>query len=157
MKRLLIVGLVLSCSLLFAGAAFAGQASDNCGCGLGNLLWEDNADDSVISQTLQITTNATFYSQLFGITSGTSDCQKPANIAANDRLMEFASRNMDNLAKDISKGEGESLNTLAELMEIPAQDHSQFFAALQSNFGSIFVTGEESAATILDRIALAIN
>ncbi len=157
MKKLLIVGVVLSCSLLFTGAAFAGQASDNCGCGLGNLLWQDNADDSVISQTLQVTTNATSYSQLFGITSGTSDCDQPANIAANDRLMEFASRNMDNLAKDISKGEGESLDTLAELMEIPAQGHNQFFATLQNNFDSIFVTGEESAATILDRIALTIN
>jgi hypothetical protein len=94
---------------------------------------------------------------LFGITSGTLECEQPANIAANEQLMEFASRNMDNLAKDISKGDGESLNTLAELMEIPAQDQSAFFATLQSNFGKIFVTGDESAAMILDRIAVATN
>jgi hypothetical protein len=157
MKRLLIVGVVLSCSLLFTGAAFAGQADNNCGCGLGNLLWEDKADDSIVSQTLQVTTNGISANMLFGITSGTSECERPANIAASERLMEFASRNMDSLAKDISKGEGESLDTLAELMEIPVLDHNHFSATLQNNFGSIFVNGEESAATILDRIALVIN
>jgi len=157
MKKLMVVGMGFCFYLALTGSALAGMAADNCGCGLGTVLWQNNADDSVVSQTLQVTTNGTFANMLFGITSGTLECEKPAKIAANERLMEFASRNMDSLAKDMAKGEGESLETLAELMDIPEKDHREFFSKLQSNFGNIFVTGDESAALILDRIVVAAN
>ena len=157
MRKLMVVWMVLLSSVLMAGVAFAGQAHNNCGCGLGTVLWAGNSDNSVVSQTLQATTNGTFANQLFGITSGTLECEQPSKIAASERLMEFASRNMDNLARDIAKGQGESLDTLAELMEIPVAGRPEFAAKLQSHFGNIFVTGTENAATILDRIAIAIN
>jgi hypothetical protein len=157
MKKLMVMVMVFGFSLALTGTALAGMAADNCGCGLGTVLWQNNADDSVLSQTLQVTTNGTFANMLFGITSGTLECEKPAKIAANERLMEFASRNMDSLAKDMAKGGGEALETLAELMNVPEKDHGEFFTKLQSNFGDIFVTGEESAATILDRIVIAAN
>ena len=157
MRKLMVVCMILLSFMLMAGSAFAGTARNNCGCGLGTVLWAGNADDSVVSQTLQATTNGTFANQLFGITSGTLECEQPSKIAASERLMEFASRNMDNLARDIAKGQGESLDTLAELMEIPAAGRPEFAAQLQSHFGNIFVIGTENAATILDRIATTIN
>ncbi|NIQ98130.1 MAG: DUF3015 domain-containing protein, partial [Desulfuromonadales bacterium] len=110
-------------------------------------------DQSVMSQSLQATTNGLFGNQTFGITSGTLGCDRPAKMASNDRLNEFASRNMDTLAKDIAFGEGENLETLAELMEIPAAERPAFYASLQGNFTDIFVTGEETSAQMLDRIA----
>ncbi|HXV21556.1 MAG TPA: DUF3015 family protein [Desulfuromonadales bacterium] len=157
MKGLRITALCGGCVLLLAGAAFAGQAASNTGCGLGTILWGNKADNSVFSQSLQATTNGIFGNQTFGITSGTLGCDQPANIAASERLMEFTVANMDSLARDIARGEGESLATLAELLAVPAENRGEFYANLQGNFADIFITGEESAANVLDRIVVASN
>lgn len=153
MKKMMTGFLILGFALLCAGPVLAGQAEDNTGCGLGTMLWAGKADNSVMSQSLQATTNGLFGNQTFGITSGTLGCDRPANMASNDRLNEFASRNMDTLAKDIAFGQGENLDTLAELMEIPVAERPQFYASLQNNFNDIFVTGQENSAQMLDRIA----
>ncbi|MCD6271415.1 MAG: DUF3015 family protein [Deltaproteobacteria bacterium] len=153
MKKLLIMVLCIFFAVLITTAGvYAGQAKDNCGCGLGTVLWGDKADDNVLSQTLQATTNGTSGNQTFGITSGTLECEQPAKIAASEKLMEFVYANMDNLASDIASGKGESLDTLAELMNVPSEDCNGFYVTLQNNFEYIFQTGEESPATILDRI-----
>jgi len=146
--------LVLSVALvcLCAAPVLAGQADKNCGCGLGTLLWEGKADGSVVSQSLQATTNGTFGNQTFGITSGTLGCEQPANIIKNDRALAFTQDNLDTLARDISMGRGETLATLAELLDVPAQSRGDFNTKLQANFASIFVSGDETGATVLDRI-----
>ena len=150
MKKLLVLALLL----LVASPVLAGQARSNTGCGLGSLLWEGKADGSVISQTLQATTNGIFGNQTFGITSGTLGCDQPANIIKNDRMLAFTADNMDLLARDIAAGKGENLDTLAELMEVPVAERPVFAATLQANFDKIFVTGEETAGVVLDRIAV---
>jgi hypothetical protein len=157
MKRFRISALAGIFLLTFTGAAFAQQAADNTGCGLGTILWGNKADNSVMSQSLQATTNGIFGNQTFGITSGTLGCEQPRNVASNDRLMEFAVANMDNLARDIARGEGESLETLAELLDVPASGRGEFYAGLLGSFGDIFVTGEENAASVLARIVVAAN
>jgi len=150
MKKLL----VLAVLLLVATPVLAGQARSNTGCGLGSLLWEDKSDGSVISQSLQATTNGTFGNQTFGITSGTLGCDQPANLIKNDRMLAFTADNMDLLARDIAAGKGETLDTLSELMEVPAAERPVFAATLQTNFDQIFVTGQETAGVVLDRIAV---
>ncbi len=152
MKKTVVAGAGLALSLLTAGAGFAGQADKNCGCGLGTILWEGKADGSVISQSLQATTNATFGNQTFGITSGTLGCEQPVNIVKNDRILAFTRDNLDSLARDIAFGQGETLDALVELMEVPAAERSALFARLQLNFDNIFNTGEENSAMVLDRI-----
>lgn len=150
MKKLILASLALS--LLVAGPALAQQADKNCGCGLGTILWEGKADGSVISQTLQATTNGTFGNQTFGISSGTLGCEQPANILKNDRALAFTRDNLDPLARDIAFGGGETLDTLAELLEVPAADRGALYSRLQENFDYIFNTGEESYTAVLDRI-----
>ena len=150
MKKLLIVTLLLT----VAAPALAGQGASNTGCGLGTVLWGNQSDGSVISQSLQATTNGTFGNQTFGITSGTLGCDQPANLIKNDRLLAFTADNLDLLARDIAAGQGETLATVAELLEVPSADQSAFNAALQSNFEKIFVTGTETAGVVLDRIAV---
>lgn len=153
MKKVVIAALVGS--LAFTGTAMAQQAVQNVGCGLGTLLWGERMNNATAPQVLAATTNGTFGTQTFGISSGTSECRQPDRIVSNDRLMEFTVANMDTLARDIAAGQGESLDTLAELMEIPADRRSAFNANLQGNFSSIFANGEEDAAAFIDRVALA--
>jgi len=155
MNKILISLAFVGILIAFTGTARAGQARDNCGCGLGTLLWADKADGSILSQTMQVTTNGLLGNQTFGITSGTLDCQQPENISADDRAFSFIRDNMDGLVRDIALGRGENLDTLAELMGVPAAQRDAFAANLQANFDRIFVTGEENAAVVMERIAVA--
>ena len=153
MKKLLFVLLLL----IVAAPAFAGQAASNTGCGLGTMLWEGNADGSVISQSLQATTNGTFGNQTFGITSGTLECGTPGKVVQNERLNHFVRTNMDNLARDIAQGRGESLDAFAELLQVPAEKRPGFYAALQSNFGAVFTSENVVVAEVIDNAVAVAN
>jgi opacity protein-like surface antigen len=150
MKKLVLAAFV---TMLFSSAAFAATARQNTGCGLGTILWKNKADGSIVSQSLQATTNGTFGNQTFGITSGTLDCGTPPNVVYNERLKEFVVANMDNLAKDIAVGRGESLNTFDELLQIPADQRPEFNAKLQSSFGSIFTHDQIAYAEVMNNMA----
>jgi opacity protein-like surface antigen len=152
MKKVLIV-VVAVASLVIASAAFAGQATSNTGCGLGTMLFRNNADNSILLQAFQATTNGIFGNQTFGITTGTSDCQQPKNFVSNERVNEFMLANMDNLAKDIAQGRGEILETFAELMGVPAEKRPEFYASLQSGFTRIYTSHEVQMASVMDNIS----
>jgi len=106
-----------------------------------------------LSQALQATTNAFFGNQTFGITSGTLDCSEPSHFANNERLKEFVVANMDNLAKDIAVGGGESLSTFTELLQIPADQRAEFDRKLQSSFSGIFTHDKIAYAELMDNVA----
>lgn len=150
MKKRILATLAL---VLVASTSFAATARQNAGCGLGTILWENKADNSTLFQTFQVTTNGTFGSQTFGITSGTLDCGQPTRFVQNEQLKEFVVANMDNLAKDIAVGRGESLDTLTELLQIPAAQKSEFASALQSSFDKVFTHDKIAYAELMDNVA----
>lgn len=149
MKKIILSAVV---TLLFASVSFAASAKQNTGCGLGTVLWKNRADSSILSQALQATTNGSFGNQTFGITSGTLECSEPAHAASNERLKEFVVANMDNLAKDIATGQGESLNTFNELLQVPADQRLEFNAKLQKSFGSIFTHDKIAYADVMNNV-----
>ena len=154
MKRLFMVVAVVAVSLVLAGSAFAaGQAHQNTGCGLGTMLFKGAADNSVLLQTFQATTNGIYGNQTFGITTGTSDCAQPKNFANNERLNEFMVANMDNLARDIAQGRGETLDTFAELLGVPVEKRAEFYEQLQSGFARIFTSPGVQMASVMDNIS----
>lgn len=152
MKKFLVAVAVVTLSLVFVGSVFAG-ARDNVGCGLGTLLFKNNADNSIVLQTFQATTNGTYGNQTFGITTGTSECQQPKNFVSNEQMSEFMLANMDNLAKDIAQGKGETLDAFAELMGIPAEKRAEFASKLQASFGKIYTSSGVQMASVMDNIA----
>jgi len=145
---------VLSAVLLSAvvsSLAYAGpQLRKNCGCGIGSMLFENN--EGLMSQTAAATTNGLFGNQTFGISSGTLDCKQPAQFYGREMLHRFVAENMDNLAKDIARGQGESLDTLAVLMNIPAQQRPVFNARLQANFKHIFTSPQVTDEEVVNNI-----
>ena len=154
MKRIVVVALAVALSLVLAGAAFAaGQAKANTGCGLGTMLFKNNADNSVLLQTFQATTNGTYGNQTFGITTGTSECQQPKNFANSQQINEFMLANMDNLAKDIAQGRGPTLDAFAELMGVPADQRAEFAGRLQASFSKIYTSSDVAMANVMDNIA----
>lgn len=133
MKRVVI----FTCALL-AVSGFAWADQKNTGCGLGSIAFE--GQEGLMSQTLAVTTNGTFGNQTFGITSGTSNCKQPENITHNERLYVFISENMDNLARDIARGQGEYVDTVAVLLNIPEQQRFAFGSHLRTHFADIYTS-----------------
>ena len=149
MSRKSVVTSIVLAVLLVAGSAFAG-AHPNSGCGLGSMVFEN--PDTVLEQIFASTTNGTSANQTFGISSGTSNCDKPSSWAANDRLNRFVAENMDNLAGDMAKGEGEYLTTLAVLVEVPDSERPAFYAQLQDHFGEIYTSETVSHVEVIENI-----
>lgn len=154
MKRIL---LAAALTLVCSSAAFAASAKANTGCGLGSLLWENKADGSTLSQSLQATTNGTFGNQTFGITSGTLGCAQPARFAKSEQLNRFVKSNIDNLATDIARGHGENLDAFAELLQIPAEKRAEFAARLQNNFAKVFTSDQVVLAEVIDNSLTVTN
>lgn len=130
-------------------AVMATSVNTQTGCGLGSQVFSTEPDSAVL-YSLQATTNGTFGNQTFGITSGTSGCKK-VRFVMNERAEEFVASNMDQLAKEIAMGHGESVDTLAELLNI--EDKDAFASALQSNYNSIYTSENVEMADVLDNIA----
>ena len=156
MKKILL--LTAAVCLIVTGTALAG-ANSNTGCGLGSILWTELHHWQVhhfCIQVFEATTNGTFGSQTFGITTGTSNCEKASTFVKNDAF-EFATANLDNLAKEIAMGKGETLSTFAELMDIPTAKRAQVYAKLQANFSHIFTSPNIEAGKVVDNIVIVIN
>ncbi len=157
MKKLFLVAAMSV--FFFASAPGVSDAGvkENIGCGLGSEIYGGGGDPGVLIQTFLVTTNGICANNLFGISSGTLGCEKPATLVQNERLMEFVAANMDNLAKDISMGNGESLATVAELMQVASADRTAFFGKLQSNFTVIFTDEAIEAGQVIDNIFTVAN
>ena len=151
MKKMLLVAVAVTLSLMLVGSAFAkGAAYGAAGCGLGSLVFQDQPG---MVQVFAATTNGTFGSQTFGITTGTSNC--PAgmvNLSKDERLNSFVLANMDNLAKDIAMGKGETLDAFAELLRVPADQRAEFNAKLQANFAKIYPSEKVELAGVVDNV-----
>jgi DUF3015 family protein len=126
-------------AVLFAVPAAADQTSaairgtgryGAAGCGLGSMAFGDTPG---AVQILAATTNGTVGSQTFGITTGTSNCG-PGLFSAGTQ--NFVEANREALAKDISRGQGESIGALTVINA--CQDSAAVGAALQKNFKTIF-------------------
>src|SRR4051812_6913661 len=84
------------------------------GCGLGSLVF--GGVDAPGVQILAATTNATFASQTFGITSGTSNCISGGVVVAEHEQAAFAEVTFDDLKRDMAAGGGEFLSSFATLL-----------------------------------------
>jgi hypothetical protein len=149
MKKVLLTSMVLL--LTVSGTVFAAPPRDNCGCGLGSMLFEGKS--GFVQQILASTTNGSFGSQTFGISSGTSECKQPTQFASNEELNIFVAENMDNIAKDVAMGKGEYLDTLAGRMDVPESNRVEFSQMLQDNFLKVFPDASVSHADVIENIA----
>lgn len=140
---------ILAAALL-AGMSSVAMADGDVGCGAGTILWAGQS--GVIPKILAATTNGTFGNQTFGITTGTLGCQSGGVISSRVRLSMYTGSNIEKLARDMSVGQGESLNVLADLMGVQAQDKPAFFQATRSHFGEIFAPQNQTAGQVLNSL-----
>lgn len=132
MRKLLIAS-ALSATLPFSSMV---MADPDVGCGLGTMLFEGHSGK--VSKVLAATTNGTSGNQTFGITFGTLGCDGSGEVTSSAKVAMFIDGNMDNLARDIAKGEGETLATLSEVWGVQGDDKLAFHQLAQENFAEVF-------------------
>jgi hypothetical protein len=143
MNRWLLVAVLC---LAPAGAALAGDT--DIGCGPGTQMWEGN--HGVLPKVLGATTNGSFGFQTFGITFGTLGCHQGGTVhAADAQLRKFTEQNLDRLARDMAQGQGETLDTFADLMGVKAGDQAAFRAFAKAHFAQIFASENATEADVL--------
>jgi hypothetical protein len=151
MKKHLVVA---SVAALFPAVAMAQQ--NNIGsCGWGSKVFDGQS--GIAPQVLGATTNGTSGNQTFAITSGTSGCTQDGVVRSNWKTAMFIDGNKDKLARDMSVGSGETLDSLAHLLGVEAADRAQFDRVAQENLQRIFPSSsaktEEIVAGLRDVLA----
>jgi hypothetical protein len=114
------------------------------GCGLGSMAFGDQPGGV---QILASTTNGTFGTQTFGITSGTSNC---GSALWAQGTKNFVEANREALAKDVARGEGEAIGALTQINA--CTDSRAVGAALQKNFTAIFPSEDASTDAVTEAI-----
>lgn len=114
----------------------ADELKHNVGIGVGTIIFEGQS--GLLSQICAATTNGCFGNQTFAITTGTLGAEKWTGIVSNGTVKGFVKDNMDQLAREMAAGRGESLDTLADLCGIA--DHAGFARNLQAHFADIYTS-----------------
>ena len=131
-------------SVLAIGST-AAFADPDVGCGVGSEVWAGQKGG--IPKILAGTTNGIFSNQLLGITFGTLGCNQGGTVTA--QAVTFTNENAEVLAREMAVGEGESLNVLAELLNIKAEDKARFFAVSKQNFSEIYSAENQNSLQVL--------
>ena len=139
--------LILALSFLVGGSALA---AGDAGCGLGSLVMQKN---SKLLQIFAMTTNATFFSQAFGITSGTSGCSA-SGLVQNEREVEYyVEVNQDDLSREMAQGQGEKLKTLAVLNGCQSEESQDaFFSMTKSSYDKIVNSANTSSQELVTHL-----
>jgi hypothetical protein len=152
-KTLFTLALLLTTSLAESagGPTHKSQTSDGgTGCGLGSLLFDGNA--GIGAHSFAMTTNASLFNNTFGMSSGTLGCDANLPVRYKGERV-YISANMTQLAQDMSRGNGETLAGLADVMNISQADKPQFYALTRKHFEQIFsgesVNGDQVLASLV--------
>ncbi len=145
--------LAMLVTMLLSSSAFAAGYGD-AGCGLGSMIFGDAPG---FVQVLAATTNGTSYSQAFGITTGTSNCDASGIVLAEKEQEMFVEKTFPSLTREMAAGGGEHLQTLAALLGCPSDKATQFAAFTQQNYEVIFAsdrtTPTDMLSTVKDKMA----
>jgi hypothetical protein len=138
---------------LFPAVALAQQ--NNIGsCGWGAKLFDGQS--GIAPQVLGATTNGTFGNQTFGITSGTSGCTQDGAVKSTWKTAMFIDGNKERLARDMSVGGGEALDSLAHLLGVEAGDRAAFNRLARDNMQRIFPSDNAGTGEIVSALRAAL-
>jgi len=133
----------------------ADDLRQNIGIGVGTMIFE--GQQGLLSQICAATTNGCFGNQTFAITTGTLGARPYTGIVSNGEVQTFVRENMDQLAREMAAGQGESIDTLAELIAVPAAQRGEFAQKLQSQFGTIYASPSITSTEVVENIAKVVG
>lgn len=146
--------LVAVIALLLVIPSFV-QAQNVGKCGWGSRLFD--GEKGIAPQVLAVTTNGTSGNQTFAISSGTSGCTQSGVVRSSWKTALFIDSNMNRLALDMSRGEGEALRSLVALLGVEDGEKELILATLKENFARIYsaqdITSQQVASNIRSVLA----
>ncbi|MBH0194424.1 MAG: DUF3015 family protein [Nitrospira sp.] len=101
-----------------------------------------------VNQITDTTSNVT------GTTSGAAWWNEDGQITPGFKAAAFATINHKNLQQDISAGRGEYLNSMGDLLGVPAERRVAFFTAAQAGYAQVAEQHPDSLLPYLQRAAL---
>lgn len=143
-KSTLIVGAIA----LLPVTAFAAGENNVGSCGLGSKVFEGQS--GLAPQIMAVTTNGSFGNQTFGMSTGTLGCSSDGTVSSNWKTAMFIDGNKERLARDMSRGSGETLDSLAQLIGMKEEHKAHFFHVAQENFDRIYAADMVSAQDIMN-------
>lgn len=155
-KKLVLLQVAVALVCFSATAALAANPDTGPGCGLGKLAWADYSHQkSIMPQVMMATTNGTFGSGTFGISSGTSGCTNDGKVLVEYKVPMFAEINFENLSQEMAQGRGEHLASLATLMGVPAEHQAAFFTLTQEKYTTLIQSGETAPVAMIKALNAA--
>src|SRR5689334_18165866 len=149
MRKVITIGVLAS---LLPTLAMARGNHPMAGCGLGYLLLSNKENDKV-SQVLGSTTNGTFGSQTFGISSGTSGCTQDGAVKMARATEVFAEVNFEALRHEMAAGQGEYVNAFASLLGANETTRPELVRFFQQEYSALYPTASTDSAEMLERLS----
>ena len=122
-------------AFLALGLGAPAHADNDVGCGIGTNLMKGKS--GLVSHVLASCTNA-YTLQSVSLTFNMFGCDSKGKVTADAELRKFAATNIDQLARDMARGEGETLAAFAELLAVPADQQAAFGSFTQAHFLDLF-------------------
>lgn len=119
MKKSLLFSAILGAFMMISTPSHAIDSTG--GCGLGSMAWKGHS--GIIPQVLAMTTNSMFLNTV-GVTLGTSGCDPNGRVTGGTGKLVLAviENNMEQFAMDASRGQGETIETIASILNVDSQE-----------------------------------
>ena len=140
------------CSTIALGAvlglwAVPAHADNDVGCGIGTNLMEGKS--GLVSHVLASCTNA-YTLQSVSLTFNMFGCDGKGKVTADAELRKFAATNIDQLARDVARGEGETLAALRPPARRSGRQQATFGGFTQAHFVDLFPTESVDSNEMVD-------
>ena len=91
-------------------------------------------------------------SNFLSSTSGKTWFTEDGLIKTDHRVQAFMAFNFENIKQDMAKGQGEYLDSLSTLMEIPPEHRASFYAHAQSRYPFVVKHGSSPQETLVQLV-----
>lgn len=139
--------ILAACLASLSSVASADDAGP--GCGVGSIIFE--GESGVGPNILAATTNQ-FVGQTYSMTSNTLGCDTTIPIGSNPAVAIYLDENLDSVAQDMARGEGEALVSLAQVIGISPAEQPEFFSTVQSQFDTIFAGEQVTRGSVMQNL-----
>jgi hypothetical protein len=136
-------------ALVATSSVFAADSSSGCGMG-----YEIAPAQSLVSSSTRSLVNGTF-SNSIAMTMGTSGCAKHSIVKNDAKGIHFAEANMNQLALEMSRGNGEFV---AGFASVYGCNNSQAFGSMvQANYESVLPASNTSGVELYNNVKAQIK
>lgn len=136
-------------ALVATSSVFAADSSSGCGMG-----YEIAPKQSLVSSSTRSIVNATF-SNTIAMTLGTSGCAKHSIVKNDAKGIHFAEANMNVLALEMSRGNGEFVSSFASVYG--CNNTEAFGSMVQANYETVLPTANTSGVELYNNVLAQIK